>query len=195
MTKRVEFQRMLERISRQRDVDDVIVHDLSRFARNRIDDAIVMADLKKRGVTLISATESIDATPVGQLMHGLLAAFNEYRSAKDGAEVAMKMGQKPKNGGTLGRAPLGYLNATDHVEGRKINTVAIDSERAPFVTLAFELYAQGQMTFQGIAEELTDRGLLTRATARWPAGAVSDSKIHQLSALLHNHVGNCGKLQ
>lgn len=86
MTKRVEFRRMPERISRQRDIDYVIVHDLSRFARNRIDDAIVMADLRKRGVTLISATESIDATPVGQLMHGLLAAFNEYRSAKDGRE-------------------------------------------------------------------------------------------------------------
>ncbi len=180
MTKRVEFQRMLERISRQRDVDYVIVHDLSRFARNRIDDAIVMADLKKRGVTLISATESIDATPVGQLMHGLLAAFNEYRSAKDGAEVAMKMGQKAKSGGTLGRAPIGYLNVTDNIEGRKVNTIAIDPERAPFVKLAFELYAKGQMSFQDIADELTDRGLLTRATARWPAGPISDSKIHSL---------------
>jgi site-specific DNA recombinase len=180
MTKRVEFQRMLERISRQRDIDYVIVHDLSRFARNRIDDAIVMADLKKRGVILISATESIDATPVGQLMHGLLAAFNEYRSAKDGAEVSAKMGQKAMNGGTLGRAPLGYLNVTDNIEGRRINTVAVDPERAPFVKLAFDLYSQGQMTFQDIADELTDRGLFTRATARWPAGPVSDSKIHQM---------------
>ena len=180
MTKRIAFQQMLERISRQHDVDAVIVHDLSRFARNRIDDAIVMADLRKRGVTLISATESIDATPVGQLMHGLLAAFNEYRSAKDGAEVSYKMGQKAKSGGTLGRAPLGYLNVTENIDGRKINTVAIDPERAPFVKLAFELYAREQMTFQDIADELTDRGLLTRATARWPAGPVSDSKIHQL---------------
>lgn len=180
MSKRIEFQRMLERISRQKDVDFVIVHDLSRFARNRIDDAIVMADLRKRGVTLISATESIDATPVGQLMHGLLAAFNEYRSAKDGAEVSYKMGQKAKSGGTLGRAPLGYLNVTENIDGRKVNTVAIDPERAPFVKLAFELYAAGKMTFQDIADELTDRGLLTRATARFPAGPVSDSKIEKL---------------
>lgn len=180
MTKRIAFQQMLERISHQHDVDAIIVHDLSRFARNRIDDAIVMADLRKRGVTLISATESIDASPVGQLMHGLLAAFNEYRSAKDGAEVAYKMGQKAKSGGTLGRAPLGYLNVTENIDGRKINTVALDPERAPFVKLAFELYANGQMTFQDIADELTDRGLLTRATAHRPTGPVSDSKIHQL---------------
>ena len=180
MTKRIAFQQMLERIRHDRDVDYVIVYKLSRFARNRIDDAVVMADLQKRGVNLISATESIDATPVGQLMHGILAAFNEYRSREDGADIAYKMAQKAKNGGTLGRAPLGYLNVTENVDGRKINTVAIDTERAPFVQLAFELYATGNHTYQDIADELTDRGLLTRATSRRPAGPVSDTKIQQM---------------
>lgn len=180
MTKRIAFQEMLERIRRDRDVDYVIVYKLSRFARNRIDDAVVMADLQKRGVNLISATESIDATPVGQLMHGILAAFNEYRSREDGADIAYKMAQKAKNGGTLGRAPLGYLNVTENIDGRKINTVAIDPERAPFVQLAFELYATGNHTYQDIADELTDRGLLTRATSRRPAGPVSDTKIQQM---------------
>lgn len=180
MTKRIAFQQMLERIRRERDVDYVIVYKLSRFARNRIDDAVVMADLQKRGVQLISATEQIDATPVGQLMHGILAAFNEYRSREDGADIAYKMAQKARNGGTLGRAPLGYLNVTENVEGRKVNTVATDPERAPFVKLAFELYATGSYTFQDIADELKDRGLLTRATSRRPAGPVSDTKIQQM---------------
>ena len=180
MTKRIAFQQMLERIRRKRDVDYVIVHKLSRFARNRIDDAVVMADLQKRGVVLISATESIDETPVGQLMHGILSAFNEYRSREDGADIAYKMGQKAKNGGTLGRAPIGYLNVTDTSEGRRINTVEVDPERAPFVKIAFELYASGNHTFQDIADELTDRGLTTRPTLRRPAGPISDSKIQQM---------------
>ena len=42
MTKRVAFQQMLERIRRDKDVDYVIVYKLSRFARNRTDDAIVL---------------------------------------------------------------------------------------------------------------------------------------------------------
>ena len=180
MTKRIAFQQMLERIRRDRDVDYVIVYKLSRFARNRTDDAIVMADLQKRGVTLISATESIDATPVGQLMHGILAAFNEYRSREDGADIAYKMAQKAKNGGTLGRAPLGYVNVTENIDGRKVNTVAVDEERAPYVKLAFELYATNTYTFQDIADELTERGLRTRPTARRPAGPVSDSKIQSM---------------
>ena len=143
-------------------------------------DAIVMADLQKRGVTLVSATESIDATPVGQLMHGILAAFNEYRSREDGADIAYKMAQKARNGGTLGRAPIGYLNVTENVDGRKINTVVVDEERAPFVKLAFEMFATGNYTYQDIADELTDRGLLTRPTTRRPAGPVSDTKIQQM---------------
>lgn len=84
MTNRVAFQEMLERIRRGCDVNYVIVYKRSRFARNRTDDAIVMIDLQKRGVTMISVTEQIDATAVGQLMHRILAEFNEYQSRKDG---------------------------------------------------------------------------------------------------------------
>ncbi|GGF31448.1 hypothetical protein GCM10010922_03120 [Microbacterium sorbitolivorans] len=180
MTKRISFQQMLARIRAQRDVDYVIVHKLSRFARNRVDDALVMADLQKQGVSLISATESVDATPVGQLMHGILAAFNEYRSREDGADIAYKMGQKAKNGGTLGRAPIGYLNVTENIEGRKVNTVKVDPERAPFVQLAFKLFAENKMSVQDIADELTERGLTTRPTQRRPAGPISDSKLQSM---------------
>lgn len=180
MTKRIAFQQMLERIRRDRDVDYVIVYKLSRFARNRIDDAVVMADLQKRGVELISATEQIDATPVGQLMHGILSAFNEYRSREDGADISYKMAQKAKSGGTIGRAPIGYLNTIDRVDGREIRAVGIDEERAPFIKLAFDLYASGEHTMDEIVDELTDRGLTTRPTAHRPAGPVSTSKMSRL---------------
>lgn len=177
MSKRIAFQQLLERIRRERDIDYVIVYELSRLARNRIDDAIVMADLRKRGVTLISATESVDDSPVGQLMHGILAAFNEYRSAKDGADIAYKMGEKAKKGGTLGVAPLGYLNTIDRVDGREIRSIAVDPERAPFVRRAFELYADGDASIENIVDEFRERGLTTRATRVRPAGPISRSKV------------------
>lgn len=177
MTKRIAFQQLLDRVRRTKDIDCIIIYELSRLARNRLDDAIVMADLKKRGVTLISATESVDDSPVGQLMHGILAAFNEYRSAKDGADIAYKMGEKAKKGGTLGVAPLGYLNTIDRQDGREIRSVAIDPERAHFVRLAFDLYAAGTMTIDEIVDELNDRGLRSRPTRRHPEGPISRSKV------------------
>lgn len=177
--KRPQFQAMLERIRTQHDVDLVIVYKLSRLHRNRVDDALTMMELRKQGVNLISATESIDETPVGQLMHGILASFNEYRSAEDGADIRHKMAQKAKNGGTLGRAPLGYSNVRDRVDGREIRTVDLDTERAPLIRLAFELYATGKYTLTELAEELTDRGLTTRP-GRYPAREVSTSKLGKM---------------
>jgi site-specific DNA recombinase len=173
IAKRPVFQQMLTRIKQDRDVDYVIVYNLSRLNRNRVDDAQVLMLMRSLKVTLISAQENIDETPAGQLMHGILAAFNEYRSNADGADISYKMGQKAKNGGTLGRAKLGYLNVRDQVDGHEIRTVAVDPERAPFVQLAFELAATGDYTMERLADVLTERGLRMRSQANRPAGPIS----------------------
>jgi Resolvase, N terminal domain len=47
MAKRAAFQRMLARIRNTCDIDHLIVYKLSRLARNRVDDALVMADLRR----------------------------------------------------------------------------------------------------------------------------------------------------
>ena len=182
MDQRPVFREMLDSIKTERDVDYVIVYELSRMNRNRVDDAIVLMNLRKYGVTLVSATESIDDSPVGQLVHGLLATVNEFRSAKEGADIRYKMGEKARKGGTLGLAPLGYLNVREEFDDRQVNTVAVDDERAPFVTLAFELYATGEYTIERIAEVLRERGLVGRRGRR-PAGAVSKAKVQ---AMLRN---------
>jgi site-specific DNA recombinase len=173
MAKRPVFQDMLARIKRERDVDYVIVYNLSRLNRNRVDDAQVLMLMRSMKVTLISAQENIDETPAGQLMHGILAAFNEYRSNADGADIRYKMGQKAKNGGTLGRTKFGYLNVRDKIDGHEIRTVAVDPERAPYVQLAFELAATGDYTMERLAEVLSERGLRMRPQANRPAGPIS----------------------
>jgi hypothetical protein len=171
---------MLARIRDVGDIDHVIVYKLSRLTRNRVDDALVMADLRQRSVTLISATESVDDSPVGQLMHGILATFNEYQSRESGADIAYKMGQKARNGGTIGRARLGYLNHIDRTDGRDIRTIVIDPERGPLVRLGFELFAAGNLTLDQLSEQLYQRGLRTRPTARHPVQRVSISKLARM---------------
>lgn len=182
MDKRPAYQAMLERIRTERDVDIVLIYKLSRMNRNRLDDALTIAELRKHQVTLVSATENIDATPVGQLMHGILAAFNEFRSAEDGADIRYKMGEKARRGGTLGRAPLGYMNVRERFEGREIRTVGLDPERAPLIRQAFELYATGEYTLNSICRVLNDQGFRTRP-GKLPGGPMTDST---LSAILRN---------
>ncbi len=161
----------------------LIVHKIDRFARNRLDDALLYERLMAMGITLVSATENVDATPSGRLMHGMLATFAEYYSNNLATEVLKGLTQKAKQGGTPNRAPIGYLNVRRMVEGQEVRTVAVDPERAPFVRLAFDLYATGQWSIGALTQRLNDLGMRTRPTPKHPPKEVATSLIQ---AMLHN---------
>ncbi len=157
-----------------------IVHKVDRLARNRLDDATLYQRLLDNGVTLVSASENIDATPAGRLMHGMLATFAEYYSNNLGAEVLKGLTQKARNGGTPMRAPLGYLNVRRVVEGREVRTVARDPDRAPLVQLAFDLYATGDWSVVGLTDYLNGLGLRTRPTPSRPPKELAPSQVYSM---------------
>ncbi|MGH7261869.1 MAG: recombinase family protein [Nitrospiraceae bacterium] len=154
------FLDMISYLRAHPNVRYVVVYALSRFARNRYDGAIMMATLEKLGVHLISATErNLHDTPAGRAMHGMLAVFNEYQVLASGEDIKYKMGQKARSGGTLSIAKPGYQNVRIKYDGREIRTIAVDPERAPYVTMASELYATGQYSFPELRDTLTDAGI------------------------------------
>ncbi|MGH8996795.1 MAG: recombinase family protein, partial [Acidimicrobiales bacterium] len=69
--KRPAMLALIERVKRDRDVDFVIVHQLSRFARNRLDDARITEDLEASGAILISCLEGIDQSTSGRMLQGI----------------------------------------------------------------------------------------------------------------------------
>jgi site-specific DNA recombinase len=177
---RPEFQAMLAYIKEQGDIDYVIFDSLSRANRNRVEDAMMLMALRAAGVEAVSATEPIDSTPAGQLLHGILASVHEFRVNADGNDIRRKMAFKASIGGTPGRAKIGYLNVHETFEGRRIATIAIDSERAPLVRLGFELYATGTYTLDTITEVLAAAGLTTRPFGDRPARPVVRSTVGRM---------------
>jgi site-specific DNA recombinase len=175
---RPELQRMLARIREQRDVDYVILWKVDRFARNRRDDANMLFEIESSGAHLVSATENIDETPAGRLMHGMLASFAEYYSQNLGREVIKGTTEKAKRGGTPTIAPLGYLNVRDVVDGREVRTVALDSERAPLIRLAFDLYATGRFSINDLVAVLEAKGLRTRGNRRYSPRPINHSTLY-----------------
>jgi DNA invertase Pin-like site-specific DNA recombinase len=118
--KRPAFRDMIDRIIEKRDVKYVIVYMLNRFARNRYEDAIVGLTLERLGVTVISAKENIHGNdPAEKMMRGMLAVYNQYQSEASSADIKVKLARKARQGGTIGYAPIGYLNVTEEYEGRK----------------------------------------------------------------------------
>lgn len=176
---REDFIEMIAYVKAHPNVKYVSVYALSRFARNRYDDAIFMMQLEKLGVTLISATElNLDSTPAGKAMHGMIAVFNEYQVNVSGEDISYKMGQKViAHGGTIGRALLGYQNVTEKFDGHKVNTIAVDQARTDYVRDAFSLFATGEYTEETLLETLTDMGLTMPKTAKLPERPVSKSTL------------------
>lgn len=177
---RPALRKMLGRIREQRDVDYVVVWKVDRFARNRRDDANMLFEIELAGARLISATENIDDTPAGRLMHGMLASFSEYYSRNLAAEVVKGSTQKAKRGGTPGIAPLGYTNVLERIEGRDIRTIGVDAERAPLIRWAFETYATGHYSINDIVELLEARGLRSRGNRRYTPRPLNHASVYAL---------------
>ena len=181
---RPELQKMLAYLKEDGGIDYVIVHKLDRLARNRADDVEINRAFEEAGVRLVSTSENIDQTPGGMLLHGIMSSIAEFYSRNLANEVIKGMGEKARNGGTLGKAPLGYVNVRGRDEhGREVRTVELDEERAPLVRLAFTEYATGNWTVRQLAEHLNNRGLTIPPTARKPTNPVS---VRLLQTLLRN---------
>ncbi len=174
------LQEMLAFIAATR-VQFCLVHKLDRLARNRADDVKIHEALINAGVTLVSATESIDQTPSGMLVHGIMSSIAEFYSRNLATEVSKGLSQKIAQGGTPMRAPIGYLNVrrTDDA-GREIRTVEVDPERAPLIRWAFEHYAEGETSVTGLLRDLTARGLVTVATPKRPSKALGKNTLYKL---------------
>lgn len=166
---------------REHSVDYVIVHKLDRLARSRADDITITQAVDATGARLVSSTEGIDSTPNGVLLHGIMASIAEFYSRNLAQEVMKGMRQKAIQGGTPGRAPIGYLNVRRKTEdGREYRAIQLDRERAAHIAWAFATYANGEWSVAQLATALTDRGLRTRATASHSPAALTVASLHRV---------------
>lgn len=147
---RPEFQRMIKDSAKNL-FDAVIVWKLDRFARNRYDSARYKATLKKNGVKVISAMETISDGPEGIILESMLEGYAEYYSAELSQKVIRGMTEnalKAKyNGGSM---TFGYTIDKDrHFQP--------DPETAPVVKDIFKRYSGGESA-KGILNSLLMQG-------------------------------------
>jgi DNA invertase Pin-like site-specific DNA recombinase len=83
---RPELQRLL-RYLKTHDIRYVIVHKVDRLARSRFDDVQITFDIRRAGAQVVSCTESIDETPSGELVHGIMSTIAQFYSQNLAAEV------------------------------------------------------------------------------------------------------------
>lgn len=133
--KRPDFQRML-RDSGRGVFKAVILWKMDRFARNRYDSAIYKAKLKKNGVRLYYAKESIPEGPEGIILESVMEGYAEYYSENLSQNIKRGNYDSALELKTLGLRVLGLRKGAD---GR----FEIDPNTAPIVKRIFREYARG----------------------------------------------------
>ncbi len=134
---RPEFQRMIKD-SYKHAFDCIIVWKLDRFSRNRYDSAHYKALLRKNGVKVISAKETIAEGSEGILLESVLEGMAEYYSAELAEKVTRGMKENALKGlWNGGNVPFGYVINKE----RKLD---IDPQAAPVVQEIFKLSNDGK---------------------------------------------------
>ena len=177
IAKRPVFKELLRYLEDNPQVGYVVIYMRSRAFRNYTDAAIAKRILAMMGVKLVSAKEEFGDGYMGDAMEAITDIMNEVQVRQNGDDISNKMFHKAKNGGTTGRAKLGYLNVRKDFDGRLVNTIEVDQERAPLIQWAFEQYATGEYSLTALQQELADQGLTTRKTAKWAAKPISRSQL------------------
>lgn len=149
---RTEFLRMLDD-ARHGVFQCVIVWKIDRFGRSRQDIALAKMQLKKAGVALKYAAESVPETPEGIILESVLEGLAEYYSADLSQKVKRGLRENIAKGISTGMLPLGYkLDAERHI--------IVDEEKAEAVREAYRMHIDGA-TKKSISQMLAKRGIFS----------------------------------
>ncbi len=109
-TKRPLLQEMLAFcINKQNNISSIIVYSLSRLNRNTENHIAIKAILARSGVSIISLSEPVDSSPVGNFIETIFAAKDQLENESRAINVANSLKRRFFEGHSTNRPPLGYI--------------------------------------------------------------------------------------
>lgn len=145
--------------------DAVVVYCWDRLAREQMLDGYIRYALKRRGVDVLSATETNGVDPLSTLTQQILAAVAQYERWLISRRLLTGRKEKRKKGGYIGgRSPVGY-------KPDKTGNLAVAADEMRALRMAKELRGECK-TYRAIAATLNACGLLSRSGKEWQASTV-----------------------
>ena len=153
-------------------IDAVLVKDLSRLGRHRTQTALFIDYLRQQQVRVISVTEGVDTfCEEDDLMIVVRGLINAYYAKDIGKKIRAGYRQKQKEGLVI-TPPFGYG------KDRNTNRVLVQAEAAETVQLIYALYLQG-CGQKEIARRLNSLGRKTPAQIRAERLGYDSQKSHK----------------
>ena len=175
---RPSFKRMLADAEKG-GFERVIVYKLDRFARNRYDAAVNRSKLKRCGVELVSATESISDGPEGVLVESLLEGLAEYYSRQLSENVRRGIEGNAMHCRANGRNLYGY----DIVDGE----YRVNEHEAAIVRRIYDVVAQGGTVADAMSAIAGSR---TRNGKPWTKSSVDKMLRREQYMGVYNYAGH-----
>lgn len=149
---RPQFQQMLSDIAKNRDIDYVVVYNMSRFARNAANALTTLQKLKSYNVSLYVIKEGIDSTTkMGETMFSFASIFADLERDNIRENTTAGRYQKARNGLWNGaQAPFGY-----RLDSGKL---VIQEDEAEVVRIIFDRYVHTPDGIHKIAVWLNEHG-------------------------------------
>jgi site-specific DNA recombinase len=160
-TNRPGFQSLLEMIKKKQ-VDNVIVYSLSRFARNIIDTVNTIEMMNKKGIGFHSITESIDTTSaVGRYFLFTLSALAQLEREQISERTKSVLQYKKSKGERIGSIPYGFSLAGDK------KTLVENTEEQSVIQIIVESKLKQNFSYNDIISRLNSMKIKNRAGNDW----------------------------
>ena len=161
---RPQLERALD-LARSQALDVLIVTKVDRLARTIVGTHLIVQELERNNVQLVSVTEPVDTTtPLGTLFLHLLAIFAEFERNSFIERICAGIRTKASLGLWIGgRPPFGY-----RLEAKRL---VVHPDEAAVVQRIFSRYLAGEGA-NTIAKTLNRDGIRTSRGNRWSSQGV-----------------------
>lgn len=183
---RPEWQKLMEAV-REKEVDCIVVKDLSRLGRNYIETGEFLEKICPFfGIRFIAINDNFDtdtAEASGQLSVSLSNIINDYYAKDISRKVSSALRSKMENGEFIGSwEKYGYLKD----ENNK-NQLIINPETAPVVKQIFLWRSEG-MSYMGINKKLNDSGIPSPGQYKANRGIITNNNQKDRVILWNKHM-------
>ena len=154
---RTQLQLMLKYSEKNKNkIGIIIFHGVSRMSRITADYLALKNFFNRINISLVSATEGFEDSPVGKFLETMLSANAELENNVKSQKTIEGMRARVLKGYFSSKAPWAYVNTKDGLNNKIIKP---DPEKAPIVRMLFEEYATGKYTFKELAQKVNKTGL------------------------------------
>ena len=173
---RPEFTRMIDlAMGRENPFDAILVWKFSRFGRNREMSVLHKAQLRRKGVNVISINEPVDDSPLGKMAEGLIELMDEFYSENLSQDVRRGMAESARRGNYLPcKPPFGYDRVKEEIEGRARPGIRLRPNPGEFrvVKRIYRIFNRGS-GLKLIAGYLNGQGVPYKHGGKWTINSVA----------------------